>query len=74
MKLCNMATKGPSEGQQFNGALIVWKLLNDAHTMPFDASEVSAVCVNHDKIVKKTGIWWDLTMSKGGHYQCKLGA
>ena len=25
--------------------------------MPFDASEVSAVCVHHDKIVKKTGNW-----------------
>ena len=74
MKLCNMATKGPSEWQQLNGALIVWKLLNDAHMMPLDATEVSAVCVHHDKIVKKTGSLMRSTMSKGEHYQCKLEA
>ena len=73
---CNAAIKAPSEQQQFiNGAWIVWKWLNDVQMMPCDASEMSAVCGHHYKIVKKN---WefrgDLMMSKGGHYQGRLGA
>ena len=76
VKLCNVAIKAPSEQQQFiNGALIVWKWLNDAQMMPCDASEMSAVCGHHDKIVKENwDFWGELMMSKGGHYQGKLGA
>ena len=43
--------------------------------MPCDASEMSAVCGHHDKIVKKNReLLGDLMMSEGGHYQGKLGA